>query len=65
MHATLHAWVICAQTGPECSPDSIDTLMFLIRPNLAEIWACAHERIVCMHTSLSAQGDLCAQKGPA
>ena len=32
---SLHAWVkILAQRGPECSPDSIDTLISLIRTNL-------------------------------
>ena len=36
---SLSAWVtICAQAGLACS-DSIDTLISLIQPNLAEIWA--------------------------
>ena len=63
MHASLCAWVkLCAQRGPACSPDSINTLISLIWPNLAEIWACAHKYIGCIHASLRAQGDLCAKK---
>ena len=39
MHAGLSAWLtICAPAGLACS-DSIDTLISLIQPNLAEIWA--------------------------
>ena len=47
------------------TPESIDTLIFLIRPNLAEIWACAHKDLGCMRASLHAQVKLCAQTGPA
>ena len=56
---------LCAQRGLACSPYSIDTLISLIQPNLAEIWACACKHIGCMHTSLRALVDLCAQKDPA
>ena len=50
MHASLHAWVdLCAQKDPACYPDSIDTLISLIRSNLAEIWACACK---CKYPSL-------------
>jgi len=63
MHASLHAQVdLCAQKYPACYPDSIDTLISLIRSNLAEIWASACKHIGCMHASLRAQVDLCAQK---
>ena len=66
MHASLHARVdLCAQKDLACYPDSIDTLIFLIRYNLAEILACAPEHIGCMHTSLSAWVDLCSQKDTA
>ena len=43
-----------AQTSLACSPDSEDTLISLIQPNLTEIWACAHQKIVCMHASMGA-----------
>ena len=66
MHANLHDRVdLCAQKDPACSPDSIDNLISLIRPNLAEIWACARKHLGCLHTSLHARCDLCAQRGPA
>ena len=65
IHTNLCAGVICAQTGPACSPDSIDTLISLIQPNLAEIWACVCKHIVCMHASLRAQVKLCVQRGLA
>ena len=66
MHASLPARVLlCAQKDPACYPDSIDTLIFLIRYNLAEIWACACEHIGCMHASLCAWVDLCAQESLA
>ena len=40
--ASLCAQVkLWAKRGPAYSPDSIDTLISLIRPNVAEIWACA------------------------
>ena len=64
MNARLCAWVtLWAHTGPVCSPDSIDTLISLILPNLADIWACAHKHIGCMHATLRARGEVCAQKG--
>ena len=63
MHASLRAWVdLCAQKHPVCYPDSIDTLISLIRSNLAEIWACACKHIGGMHASLIAGGEVCAQK---
>ena len=61
MRASLHAQVdLCAQNDLACYPDSIDTLISLIRSNLAEILACARKHIGCMHASLHAQVDLCA-----
>ena len=46
MHASLHAKVdLCAQKDPACYPDSIVTLISLIRSILAEIWACALKHI--------------------
>ena len=73
MHTRLRAWVVlCTQIGLVCSPDSIDTFIFLIQPNLAEIWAQARKHIACMHaskhivcmlTSLPAWGVLCTQIG--
>ena len=66
MHASLRAWVnLCAQRGPACAPDSIDTLNSLIPPNLGEIWACARKHIGCMHARLCAGVKLCAQRGLA
>ena len=64
---SVHACLVklCAQRGPACSPDSIDILISLIRPNLAEIWACACKHTACMHTSLPTQVILFAQGGPA
>ena len=56
---------MCAQRVLALSPDSIDTLISLIRPNLTEILVCAHKHIGCMHAGLCAPGDLFAQKGPA
>ena len=42
MQASKGAWGdLCAHKGPACYPDSIDTLISLIQPNLADIWACA------------------------
>ena len=65
MHSSLCTQVtLCAQIGPACSPDSIDTLIPLIQPNLAKIYACAHKHIVCMHASFHAMVTLCAQTGP-
>ena len=44
IHASLCAGdILCAKTGLACSPGSMDTLIFLIRPNLADIWAFAHK----------------------
>ena len=64
MHTSLGSQVdLCAQKDPACYPDSIDTLISLIQSNLAEIWACAPEHIVCMHASLHAQVILGAQVG--
>ena len=37
----------------------------MIQPNLAEIWAYAHKPIACMHTSLHAWVEICAQTVPA
>ena len=55
---------VCAQSGPACSADSIDTLISLIQPRLAEIWACVCKHIVCMYASLHALVKLCAKSGP-
>ena len=42
-HVSCHpmcAWgELCAQKGLTCYPDSIDTLISLMKPDLAEIWA--------------------------
>ena len=66
MHASLCARVtLCTQIGPVCSPDSIDTLIFLIQPNLSEIWVKARKHIVCMHISLRAWVKLGFQIGLA
>ena len=66
MHASLHAQnKLCAQTGPVCSPYSIDILISLIQTSLAEIWFQACKHIVCMHSSLHALGVLYAQTGLA
>ena len=66
MHAHLCAWAeLCVQKCPVCSPDSIDTLIFLIQPNLAEIWSYVPKHKVCMHASLHAWVLLCYQTGPA
>ena len=66
MHISLHAQgEVCTQKGWDCPLDSIDTLISLILPNLAEIWACACKHIGCMHASLRARVTLCAQRGPA
>ena len=66
MHASLCAWgALCAQKDPAGYPDSIDTLISLIRSNYAEIWACARKHRACMHASLRAQVILCAQRDPA
>ena len=63
MFASLHAQAkLCVQT---CSLDSKDALISLIRPNLAEIWACVHKHIVCIYASLRAQFKLWAQTDPA
>ena len=64
MHASLCALVkLCAQRGPACAPDSIDTLISLIQPNLAEIWACAHKHIGCMHAGSHAWAYISAKLG--
>ena len=64
MHTSLCTQVTaCAQTGPACSPDSIDTLISLIQPSLAKMYAFAQKHIVCMHASLHAMVTLCAQTG--
>ena len=66
MHASLRAQVdLCAQKDPACYPDSIYTLISLIRSNLAEIWVCACKHIECMHASLHGQVDLYAKNNPA
>ena len=66
MHAHLCAWAeLCVQKCPVCSPDSIDTLIFLIQPNLFEIWSNTRKHIVCIHASLHALVLLCAQRGLA
>ena len=63
MHTSLIAWVVlCVQTGPACSPNSIDNFIFFIQLNLAEIWACACKQIGSMHISLRAWGEVCTQK---
>ena len=42
VHTSLFAWVtLYAQRGQAYSPDSMDSLISLIWPNLAEILACA------------------------
>ena len=39
----MMAWdELCAQIGPACYPDSIDTLISLIPLNLAELLSCAY-----------------------
>ena len=64
MHASLDGQVkLCALTCQACSPDSKDTFISLIWPNLAEIWACAHKHIVCMQKSLHAWFVKCTQIG--
>ena len=66
MHTSLRAHVkLCAQRGLACSPDSIDILISLIRPNFAEIWACVCKHIAFMHAGLCAQIILCVQRGLA
>ena len=66
MHASLHARVdLGAQKDPACYPDSLDSLISLIRSNLAEIWACARKHIGCIHASLHGQVDLYTQNNPA
>ena len=66
MHASLPAWVVlCTQICLVCSPNSIDTFIFLIQPDLAEIWAQACKQIACMHAALPAPVKLCAQRGLA
>ena len=66
LHTSLHAWVaLCTQISLVCSPDSIDTFIFLFQPNLDEIWAQACKHIGCIHASLCAQMKLCAQRGQA
>ena len=66
MHADVWAWAeLYVQKCLVCCPDSINTLIFLIQPNLAEIWDQACKHIACMHASLLAQVKLCAQRGPA
>ena len=60
MHTSLHAQVdLCVQKDPASYPDSIDTLISLIRSNLAKILVLAHKIIACMHASMG------AQRGPA
>ena len=45
VHTSLFAWVaLYAQRGQACSPDSMDSLISLIWPNLAEILACAFKK---------------------
>ena len=45
VHTSLFPWVaLYAQRGQVCSPDSMDSLISLIWPNLAEIWACAFKK---------------------
>merc|ERR1711954_13923 len=64
MHASFHVGgEVCAQKGYICSPDSIDTSIFLIHSNLAEIWAQACKHIACMHDSLPSWIVLCTQRG--
>ena len=66
MHASLCALVtLCAQTGLASSPESIDTFIYLIRPNLTKIWSPAYKNIAIMHASLHAQVELWAQTGLA
>ena len=60
-----HCVKLFVQTWKACSPDSIDTFISLIWPNLAEIWACAHKHNACMRTSLCASIELFAQTGLA
>ena len=64
MQKTLCAWVICAQTTPACSPDSTDTIISQIQPNMAIIWAHVHKKIACLHASLCTLVMLCVQKWP-
>ena len=64
MHASLCAWVmLCAQICSACFLDSIDTLISLIWPNLADIWSHACKHIGYMHAILLAWVVLCAQTG--
>ena len=66
MHASLNACIVLyTQIGVVYFPDSIETFIYLIQPNLAEIWAKACKHIACMHASLLAQVKLCAQRGVA
>merc|ERR1711954_146696 len=51
-----------AQKGLACYPDSVDTLISLMQPNLAEIWACECKHIACMHVSLHDWVKFCAQR---
>ena len=63
MYAILCAWgEMCNQKGLTHSPNSVDTLISLIGPNLDEILACACKHIGYMHASLRARVVLCAQK---
>ena len=63
VHPSLCALVtLYAQRGLACSPDSIDNLISLIWPNLAEIKAFAYKHIAWMHASLHAWVNFCAQR---
>ena len=66
MHTSLRAPVkLCAQRGPACFSDSIYTLISLMKPNLADIWAYACKHIGCKHAGTCAPGEVCAQIGQA
>ena len=56
--------IMCSERS-SMSPDYIDTLISLMQPHLSELWVCASKNIGCMHASLCAQDEVCAQRGLA
>ena len=53
--------MLCAQICPVCFPNSIDTLISLIQPNLAELWSRAYKHIQCMIAGLRAPSEVCVE----